>query len=262
MTPSDSDLVKDGAAAIRTLGSSVDSTLKTQVDNTVASSVQKSLLTTTGDTIYASGTSTPARLGIGSTGQVLTVSGGVPTWATSSSGGMTLISETVASAATGITFGSIPSTYKQLLIEWSGTQHSATGSQFGLRINNDSGSNYNDNYVSFEAASVQNSGGSGTSIGANAARWPFGQNNNSGATASFHCKGFFVLDNYASSTKLKTYNTQFFYRNVADSNYIGYFSSGYYNSTTAVTSLDIVRLTGTATLSNITNSTIRLYGLS
>ena len=51
VTPSDSDLVKDGAAAIRTLGSSIDTTLKTQVDTTVASSVQKSLLTTTGDTI-------------------------------------------------------------------------------------------------------------------------------------------------------------------------------------------------------------------
>ena len=40
------------------------------------------LLTTTGDTYYASAAGTPARLGIGSTSQVLTVSGGVPTWAT------------------------------------------------------------------------------------------------------------------------------------------------------------------------------------
>lgn len=35
----------------------------------------------TGDTIYASGANTLAKLAIGSTGQVLTVSGGVPTWA-------------------------------------------------------------------------------------------------------------------------------------------------------------------------------------
>ena len=40
------------------------------------------LLTTTGDTYYASAAGTPARLGIGSTGQVLKVSGGVPTWGT------------------------------------------------------------------------------------------------------------------------------------------------------------------------------------
>jgi len=44
-------------------------------------------MTTTGDTIYSSSGSTPARLGIGSTGQVLTVSGGVPSWATPASGG-------------------------------------------------------------------------------------------------------------------------------------------------------------------------------
>jgi len=44
------------------------------------------LLTTTGDTYYASAAGTPARLGIGSTDQVLKVSGGVPTWATPSSG--------------------------------------------------------------------------------------------------------------------------------------------------------------------------------
>lgn len=38
-------------------------------------------MTTTGDMIYSSSGSTPARRGIGSTGNVLTVAGGVPTWA-------------------------------------------------------------------------------------------------------------------------------------------------------------------------------------
>ena len=42
------------------------------------------LLTTTGDTYYASAAGTPARLGIGSTGQVLKVSGGVPAWGSDS----------------------------------------------------------------------------------------------------------------------------------------------------------------------------------
>jgi hypothetical protein len=44
-------------------------------------------MTTTGDTIYSSSGSTPARLGIGSTGQVLTVTAGVPAWATPAAGG-------------------------------------------------------------------------------------------------------------------------------------------------------------------------------
>jgi hypothetical protein len=49
-----------------------------------AAFINDSLLTTTGDTIYASGANTPARLGIGTTGQVLSVSGGIPAWATPS----------------------------------------------------------------------------------------------------------------------------------------------------------------------------------
>jgi hypothetical protein len=72
-TPNDTDLVKDGAAAIRTLGSSVDTTTKALNPST-----------TLGDIEYRSATAnTNTRLGIGSTGQVLTVAGGVPTWATS-----------------------------------------------------------------------------------------------------------------------------------------------------------------------------------
>jgi hypothetical protein len=42
--------------------------------------INNTLTTTTGDIIYASAANTPARLGIGSTSQVLTVSGGVPAW--------------------------------------------------------------------------------------------------------------------------------------------------------------------------------------
>jgi hypothetical protein len=44
-------------------------------------------MTTTGDIIYESSPTTAARLGIGSTGQVLTVTGGVPVWATPAAGG-------------------------------------------------------------------------------------------------------------------------------------------------------------------------------
>jgi hypothetical protein len=44
------------------------------------------LLTTTGDTYYASAAGTPARLGIGSTSQVLTVASGLPSWAAAADG--------------------------------------------------------------------------------------------------------------------------------------------------------------------------------
>ena len=76
-TPDDTDLVKDGAAAIRTLGSSIDTTTKALNPST-----------TLGDIEYRSSTAnTNTRLGIGTTGQVLTVSGGVPSWATPAGGG-------------------------------------------------------------------------------------------------------------------------------------------------------------------------------
>jgi hypothetical protein len=75
-TPDDTDLVKDGAAAIRTLGSSIDTTTKALNPST-----------TLGDIEYRSSTAnTNTRLGIGSTGQVLTVAGGVPTWASAGGG--------------------------------------------------------------------------------------------------------------------------------------------------------------------------------
>ena len=75
-TPDDTALVKDGASAIRTLGSSVDTTTKNLNPST-----------TLGDIEYRSSTSnTNTRLGIGTTGQVLTVAAGVPSWATPSGG--------------------------------------------------------------------------------------------------------------------------------------------------------------------------------
>ena len=43
-------------------------------------------MTTTGDIIYEASPTTAARLGIGTTGQVLTVSGGLPVWSTPSAG--------------------------------------------------------------------------------------------------------------------------------------------------------------------------------
>jgi hypothetical protein len=79
-TPDDTDLVKDGAAAIRTLGSSIDTTTKNLNPQT-----------TTGALAYRSATANVnTALTIGSTGQVLTVAGGVPTWAAPAGGGKVL----------------------------------------------------------------------------------------------------------------------------------------------------------------------------
>jgi len=90
-TPDDTALVKDGAAAIRTLGSSIDTTTKALNPST-----------TLGDIEYRSSTAnTNTRLGIGTTGQVLTVAGGVPVWAASAGG-----TKSYTQVATGTLSGS------------------------------------------------------------------------------------------------------------------------------------------------------------
>jgi len=90
-TPDDTDLVKDGAAAIRTLGSSVDTTTKALNPST-----------TLGDIEYRSATAnTNTRLPIGTTGQILSVVGGVPSWVANDVGDITEVQ-----AGTGISVAS------------------------------------------------------------------------------------------------------------------------------------------------------------
>lgn len=76
-------------------------------------------MTTTGDTIYSSSGSTPARLGIGSTGQVLTVAGGVPSWATPAAGGGGMVKIAGADFTTQTTVdvdNCFTSTYKKYVL--------------------------------------------------------------------------------------------------------------------------------------------------
>lgn len=116
-TPDDTDLVKDGASAIRTLGSSIDTTTKAL-----------NPATTLGDLQYRSATAnTNTRLAIGTAGQVLTVNSGAtaPEWTTISAGGMTLLSTTTLSG-TATTISSISQSYKDLLINIYGMTSSSS----------------------------------------------------------------------------------------------------------------------------------------
>jgi hypothetical protein len=126
VTPDDTALVKDGAAAIRTLGSSVDTTTKNLNPST-----------TLGDIEYRSSTAnTNTRLGIGTTGQVLLVSGGVPAWGTvPSSAGITLIDEVAFSASTAVNVDNVFSaTYKCYRIVVTCVSDGASASLLGIRL--------------------------------------------------------------------------------------------------------------------------------
>lgn len=77
-----SAVAHSAGATVKHVLTSDDLTFYTTGVATANAAVPKSTLTTTGDTFYASAANTPARLAIGSTGQVLTVASGLPSWAT------------------------------------------------------------------------------------------------------------------------------------------------------------------------------------
>jgi hypothetical protein len=165
-TPDDTALVKDGAAAIRTLGSSVDTTTKALNPST-----------TLGDIEFRSSTAnTNTRLGIGTTGQVLSVSGGVPAW-TTASGGMTLISTTTLTGAS-VSLSSIPSTYYNLQLVVRNYKPATDDQGIRMRFNGDSNAdrhcafatnsnNNNSVFGTFAATSAEISGESSNSVAYN-----------------------------------------------------------------------------------------------
>jgi hypothetical protein len=180
-TPDDTALVKDGASAIRTLGSSVDTTTKALNPST-----------TLGDIEYRSSTAnTNTRLGIGTTGQVLAVSGGVPAWTNLSSGGMTLLSTTTLSG-TSTTISSINQTYQDLYIVINNPYRNVLGDSGGMRINP------NNTASLFTGLEIQTTTVSARTLS------NFGSATLGVASAPTTDNGFFYIRNYTSTTNAKS----------------------------------------------------------
>jgi hypothetical protein len=238
-TPDDTALVKDGAAAIRTLGSSIDTTLKTQID----AQIPDSLLTTKGDIIAATGASTPARLAVGTNGQLLsadsTAATGLAWIAAPSSGGMTLLSTTTLSG-TSTTISSISGSYTALLIWIVGVTSANT---YNLRVNPNSSSG--------SSPCAGTSVTSGTPAAAKSDHIePFGGD----ATSTFANNACAIwIHNYASASQRKPVNF-FGDNNGGSSKNMG----GIFNSATAITSLQITTTAGTA---SFTAGTVYIYGV-
>ena len=185
--PTSTDLVKDGAVAIETLGDAIDASLVDLKGGTSGQVLKKNSntdmdfiwsadsagmtnpMTTTGDTIYSSSGSTPARLGIGSTGQILTVAGGVPTWATPAAGGsgLTLINRTSVSAAASQSFNNVfSSTYENYLVTFNETAASTNGVISYLRLRASGSDNTSNYYYAQSRRSYSNTVAGSSSSGA------------------------------------------------------------------------------------------------
>jgi hypothetical protein len=279
-TPDDTALVKDGASAIRTLGSSVDTTTKNLNPSTTLGDIEyrsstsntntrvgigssgqaltvvagvpswaasaTSTLTTTGDTLYASAANTLARRAIGSTGDVLTVSGGLPTWATPSSGGMTLLSTTTLSGAT-VTISSINQNYKSLVMFIYAVTNATGAGNFQCVVNTA-------NVGSFTRASTNSA--FAFAAGANITLSSITANYKPKHTSSLNgwC---FRIDNYANATGYKPIQISGAYRAedaYADDMWVN--NSGGVVTTSAVTQLIFSNTGG-----NLSTGTIELYGV-
>jgi hypothetical protein len=243
-TPDDTDLVKDGAAAIRTLGSSVDTTTKALNPET-----------TTGDIAYRSATAnTNTRLALGTAGQVLTVNTGAtaPEWATpAGGGGMTLLSTTTLSGA-GTTISSISQDYVNLQIFLIGVDSTTDGKYLEANLNGTT--NLTDgNYF------APTSTGSGKSFD-NVSSVPYFLDYNSpmlnGNTAnSFNLS---VL-NYASTTDYKAMSSSATFITSGTTRRFEN-GSGYFRSTSAITSIQF-RMHGSGVTTNFSGGTVLIYGV-
>jgi len=138
--PDNTDLVKNGALAIRTAINAIDTSLVDLKGGTTgqvlakasgtdmdfswvaqddSNAIQNAIVDAKGDIIAATAADTPARLAVGANDTVLTADSSAATglkWAAPASGGMTLLSTTSMSGSS-ITISSINQTYKDLVIE-------------------------------------------------------------------------------------------------------------------------------------------------
>jgi hypothetical protein len=154
--PTSSDLVKNGATAIETLGDSIDASMAELKGGTTGQVLSKTsntdmdftwtaidplvILDAKGDLITATAADTPARLAVGATnGMTLQVDSTTATglkWAAASSGALTLISRSSYSNVATVAFDNVfTSTYKTYLV-YVENHYAATGTddmQFQMR---------------------------------------------------------------------------------------------------------------------------------
>jgi hypothetical protein len=203
-------------------------------------------ITTNGDLIYGTGSGTFSRLGIGSSGQILNVTSGVPAWTTPTSGSMTVIASGSFSNNASVVLSSIVGTYKDLSLRVYNFRPASDGEQLYVRLNGDTGNNY--------VVSVRTDGDSTSITFANRYQF-YGDTDNGASTIG---AGELKIINYSSSTVIKGIQSNASGTNqTSPPNQRIQIAAGLYNSTTAITS--ITMLTGGG---DITSGSYELLGIN
>jgi hypothetical protein len=237
-TPADSDLVKDGAAAIRTLGSSIDTT----VFNNASAGIPKTIVDAKGDLIAATASDTVSRLAVGTNGQVLTADSTAATglaWGSPSAGGMTSLASGNLSGSSSISITSISGSYNELIVSVSGATDAAGGSNMHVRFNSDTGTNYQWSGVRTDSNVLLNE--------SNDTRIRLSPGASTASTQS----AWLNIPNYASTAKYKTATGP------GNNQTSGAFIVGLWKSSSAITSIQI----SNADAANFLSGTYTLYGV-
>jgi hypothetical protein len=247
-TPDDTALVKDGAAAIRSLGTAIDTTVFTNA----GAAVTKATVDAKGDLIAGTADNTVARLAVGANNTVLTADSSTATglkWATAAGGGMTLLSTTSLSGAT-TTISSIDQTYVNLVAIIYGVTNATADGILRIAPNNsttitNSVRTDNGNGATWTGDSIDYlwvSGGAAMS-----------------RTVSANTFALTIF-NYSSSTTLKPYIVSGEFQVTGNVRQDPLFAAGSIggagNDTTAITSLVISNSGG-----NLSTGTVLLYGV-
>ena len=279
-TPDDTDLVKDGAAAIRTLGSSADTTVKDLNPGTTAGDIDyytsstakaRVAIGTAGQVLKVNGGGTApewattadqtplttkgdlftfdtadARLGVGANGTVLTADSAETTglkWAVADSGAFTeLASGTLSGASLDLT--SISGSYRHLQLILRNYDPVSSNSQLRVRFNNDSTAS---RYVSYDIAA---SAGSAYNLD---------YIDLVGYQVDTPNDGLVIIDvpDYANASTWKTLNSYSMSNNAGTPANLNFYQrNGFYNQTAAIDRVTVFPNTG-----NFAGGTYSLYGV-
>ena len=218
----------------------VSSAIQTQLNG----KINNTLTTTTGDIIYASGANTPARLGIGSSGNVLTVSGGVPTWAAPAGGSesWSLLNTggTALSGSATVTVSGISGKSRILVVVKEAGTGVTSEPQIQLRINADASSLYSQWGATFVKSATYASSSSYGDWAPNNPSFVLGhQNNNAAGKVSSS-----ILLSNCNSTSYKIAQIMGGAEGSGDTGTLQFWQ-GFYEGTSTVSSISVRCTVGT-----------------